>query len=402
MEKPIPTKTSKTADSQFPSYLCKRSKNVGFPRERLRRLLPLTPPPCHPRRYNNATSLLIRSRNAYSHVITNSLGVVVAVGVFAIMPYPWHRIVQVQNLPPLWFPQRPTSTSSTHTHTSCQQKRSRKRHHTPHNRTKKCNNQPDPGGRAKQDARHERRRGTTAARRQGTQSQGTRRKGQGTRRKGRRGRQRRRRRRGEGERRGMEVGRRGRRRQRQRSGRRRSGRRVPGRSRRGTRRRFGGGGGRGGRGTGTLATGPPVPTASCRGYRATRSTTNHSTTTSGRRGRGGGGRGGRDPGHFGEQQQRIALPPPYTPPFQPRLPLGHTTRHLSTPSFLVNFSAPSLPGPAQSQGTRREGQETRRKGRRGWQRRRRRRREGEGERRGMEVGRGERRGMEVGRRGPRQ
>ena len=37
-------------------------------------------------------ALLIRSRNAYTHLITNSLGVVVGVGVFAIMPYPWHRI----------------------------------------------------------------------------------------------------------------------------------------------------------------------------------------------------------------------------------------------------------------------------------------------------------------------
>ena len=58
---------------------------------------------------------MIRSRNTYSHVITNSIGVVVAVGVFTKMPYPWHRIAQVQNLPPLWFLQRPTSTSSTRT-----------------------------------------------------------------------------------------------------------------------------------------------------------------------------------------------------------------------------------------------------------------------------------------------
>ena len=110
-----PKKTTKTGNFRLPSHLDKRGENVGFRRERLRPLLPLTPPPCHPQGYNLLASLLIRSRNAYSHVITNSLGVVVAVGVFAIMPYPWHRIAQVQNLPPLWFPQRPTSTSSTRT-----------------------------------------------------------------------------------------------------------------------------------------------------------------------------------------------------------------------------------------------------------------------------------------------
>ena len=51
-----------------------------------------------------------------------------------------------------------------HTHTLCQRGRSRKRQPLAHNQTKKYNNQLDPGGRAKQDARHERRRGTTAAR----------------------------------------------------------------------------------------------------------------------------------------------------------------------------------------------------------------------------------------------
>ena len=52
-----------------------------------------------------------------------------------------------------------------HTHTSCQRGRSRRRRLSLHNMTKKYNNQPNPGGRAKRDARHERRRGTTATQR---------------------------------------------------------------------------------------------------------------------------------------------------------------------------------------------------------------------------------------------
>ena len=45
-----------------------------------------------------------------------------------------------------------------------------------------------------------------------------------------------------------------------------------------------------------MSTGPPVPTASCQGFRETCLT----TMTGGRRGRGG-GRRGRDPGHFGDR-----------------------------------------------------------------------------------------------------
>ena len=110
---PYPPKPQKLAICRLPSHLYTRANNVGFPRERLHPLRPLILPPCHPRHTRMLASLLIISRKAYTHLITNSPGGDVNVGVFAIMPYPWHRILEVQKLPPSLFPQRRILTSFT-------------------------------------------------------------------------------------------------------------------------------------------------------------------------------------------------------------------------------------------------------------------------------------------------
>ena len=92
LKKKVPQKPTKTGKFRLPSYLDQRGENVGFRRERLHPLLPFILPQCHPMHNIMLASLLIRSRKSYTHVITNSLGVVVSVGVFAIMPFPCHRI----------------------------------------------------------------------------------------------------------------------------------------------------------------------------------------------------------------------------------------------------------------------------------------------------------------------